>query len=341
MHVPRRASLYRVAHRAQASYGEGTRRYDGEVHHTTILGQIGGTPLLELRRLGVPPGVRLFAKLEGQNPGGSIKDRIALRMVRAAEAEGRLRPGDTLVEPTTGNTGIALSVVGQALEYRVRVVVPSNVFPAIAELMRAYGAEITWSPAEQGIRGARELAQQLAAQDGLVMLDQFANQQNCLAHYETTGPEILADLPQVDALIAGLGTGGTLMGVGRRLKEANPATKVLAVEPHPGVQVQGLKSLEDGFIPPILDLGLLDGKILVRSRAAFLGAHRLARSEALFGGVSAGAVVHAAMRWAERVGRGNIVVILADAGWKYLGTPVWNAVPEYEEDDELDDVLWW
>jgi cysteine synthase B len=319
-------------------------RYDERVHHTDILGQVGRTPLLELTHLPLPPGVRLFAKLEGQNPSGSVKDRIALRMIRAAEEEGWLRPGATLVEPTTGNTGIALSVIGRRLGYRVRVVVPENVFPAIAELMRAYGAEITWSPANRGIRGAREIARQIAADEGAVILDQFANAENCAAHYQTTAPEILADLPRVDAFIAGLGTGGTLMGVGQRLKEANPASKVFAVEPqNPGVQVQGLKSLDDGFVPPILDLGLLDGKILVRSRSAFVGAHRLARHEGLFAGVSAGAVVHAALRWAERLERGNIVVLLADGGWKYVGTPVWNILPrgDDDEEDELDEILWW
>lgn len=311
------------------------------MHHTDILSEIGGTPLLELGHLGLPDGVRIFAKLEWYNPSGSVKDRIALRMIRAAEQEGLLIPGATLVEPTTGNTGIALSVVGRRLGYRVRVVVPANVFPAIAELMRAYAAEISWSPPEGGIRVARDLARQQADGEGLVLLDQFANEANVAAHYEGTGAEILADLPRVDAFIAGMGTGGTLMGVGRRLKEANPATRLMAVEPHPGVQVQGLKSLGDGFIPPILDLGLLDGKILVRSRSAFLGAHLLAAREGLFGGVSAGAVIHAARRWAERIGRGNIVVLLADAGWKYIGTPVWNAPSAEEEDDELDDILWW
>ncbi len=308
-----------------------------------LLARIGGTPLVELRHFDLPPGVHLYAKLEGRNPTGSVKDRIVLRMLRAAEREGRLQPGATIVEASTGNTGIALAMIGRLLGYRVRVVVPENVFPEIGRLLRVYGAEIDWVPAEHGVRQAMDLARALAAEQRLAILDQFANPENAATHYEETGPEILADLPHVDLFVGGLGTGGTVTGIGRRLKEANPATKVVAVEPFPGASVQGLRSLADGYVPPILDLALLDGKVLVRSRHAFSHAYRLMQHEGIFAGVSAGAVVHAALRFARRMQRGNVVCLFADAGWKYLGTSIWNPPSdEPDHDDESqDEVIWW
>jgi len=317
----------------------------------TILDTVGDTPLLELHHFEVPPGVRLFAKLEGQNPTGSVKDRIVLHMLQHAREDGSLRPGDTVVEASTGNTAIALAMMGRALGYRVRVVMPENVYPEIRRAVSAYGAEMVWVPAERGVKGAIEEAWRLAKSEGCLMLDQFGNQYNCLAHYETTGAEILADLARVDVFVAGLGTGGTLMGVGRRLKEANPDTQVVAVEPHPGFQLQGLKSLSDGYLPPILDLSLLDGKILVRSGQALEGARRLMEREGIFGGVSSGAVLRAGLRWARRLRSGNVVLLFADAGWKYLGSPAFapeahppsedgGSLPEGEE-EALDDVIWW
>ncbi len=311
------------------------------MHHDNILHAIGRTPLVELRNCSPKPGVRLFAKLEGENPTGSVKDRIAREMVLGAERRGQLRPGDTVVAASTGNTGISLAMIGRARGYKVRVVMPENVFPEIPRTLSAYGAMVQLVPADQGMRTAINLARELAEREGSLVLDQFADPQNVRAHYEMTGPEILADMPRVDVFVAGLGTGGTLMGVGRRLKEANPGTQVIAVEPHPGNQLQGLKSLADGFVPPILDLDQLDGKILVRSGHAFRAAAELMRREAIFAGVSSGAVLHAALKVASRLPRGNVVLLFADNGWKYLAADLWTAVPEVGDGEELDDIIWW
>jgi cysteine synthase B len=311
------------------------------MHHLHLTQAIGKTPLVELRHCSPKPEVRLFAKLEGWNPTGSVKDRVVREMLFAAQREGRIRPGDTVIEASTGNTGIALAMVGRALGYAVRVVMPENVYPEIPRVLAAYGAAVEWVPGDQGVRRAIDIARERAQREGWFFLDQFGNANNARAHYETTAPEILADLPQIDVLIAGLGTGGTLMGAGRRLKEANPRTQVIAVEPHPGNQLQGLKSLADGFIPPILDLDFLDGKILVRSGQAFRAAAELMRREAIFAGISSGAVLHAALKVARRLQRGNVVLIFADSGWKYLGTNLWNVVPEADAEEELDDTIWW
>ena len=312
------------------------------MHHTDIIDSIGNTPLVELKHCSPKQGVRLFAKLEGTNPTGSIKDRIVKQMVLDAEKEGLLRPGATIIEASTGNTGIALAMVGRSRGYGVHVVMPENVYPEIPRTLSAYGAVVEQIPADQGVRGAMDVARDIAKTKGWLMMDQFCNPSNTYAHYETTGVEILSDLPHVDVVVAGLGTGGTLMGVGRRLKEANPDTRVIAVEPHPGYQVQGLKSLADGFIPPILDFGLLDGKILVRSAHAFRAAAEIMRREAIFAGVSSGAVLHAAEKVAARMERGNLVLIFADSGWKYLATNLWTLpVSTAGEGEELDDVIWW
>ena len=306
-----------------------------------LLGTIGGTPLVELQHCSPRQEVRLFAKLEGHNPTGSVKDRIVWQMLMEARREGRLQPGRGIIEASTGNTGIALAMVGRALGYDVRIVMPENVFPEIPRAIAVYGALVEWVATEEGVRRAIDVARERAAQEGWFFLDQFGNPQNVQAHYDTTGPEILEDIPEVDAFVAGLGTGGTLMGAGRRLKEANPATRIIAVEPHPGNQLQGLKSLADGFIPPVLDLGRLDGKILVRSQHAFRATAELMRREALFVGVSSGAVLHAALKVAQRMERGNVVLLFADSGWKYLGTNLWLSPPEAGEGEELDDTIWW
>jgi cysteine synthase B len=312
------------------------------MHHTDIIDSIGDTPLVELKHCNPKPGVRLFAKLEGTNPTGSVKDRIVKEMVLDAEREGALQPGGTIIEASTGNTGIALAMVGRSRGYEVHVVMPENVYPEIPRTLTAYGALVEQIPAENGVRGAMEVAREMARRNGWLMMDQFCNPSNTKAHYETTGPEILADLSQVDVFLAGLGTGGTLMGVGQRLKEANPGCQVIAVEPHPGYQVQGLKSLADGFIPPILDFGLLDGKILVRSAHAFRAAAEIMRREAIFAGVSSGAVLHAAEKVAARMERGNVVLVFADSGWKYLATNLWTQdVAVAGDGEELDDVIWW
>ncbi len=311
------------------------------MHHTHILNTIGDTPLVELPHCSHNPAVRLFAKLEGRNPTGSVKDRIVREMVLEEQRSGRLQPHGRIIEASTGNTGIALAMVGRALGHEVRIVMPENVFLEIPRTLAAYGAQIQWVPGELGVRRAIDVAREIARTEGWVMLDQFSNPVNVLAHYEGTAAEILRDLPRVDVFVAGLGTGGTLMGVGRRLKEANPSTQVFAVEPHPGNQVQGLKSLADGFIPPLLDYNLLDGKILVRSGHAFRAAAELMRREAIFAGVSSGAVLHAAMKVIRRLSSGNVVLLFADSGWKYLNTALWTNPPEVEESEELDDVIWW
>ena len=305
------------------------------------LDAIGNTPLVELSRITPKKGVRIFAKMEGNNPTGSLKDRIAKYMIEHAERSGELTKDKTILEPTSGNTGIALAMIGRRKGYKVKVVIPENATPERRQLLEIFGAEMIYSDGTKGSNGAIELAQKLAAQDKtLYMPFQYGNPANPLAHYETTGVEILNDLPEVDVFVAGLGTGGTLMGVGRRLKEVNPKTKVIAVEPHPGDLVQGLRSLDEGFIPPILDTSLLDSKIMVDSRCAFAATKDLTTKEGIFAGVSSGAVVHVAIRMAHRMEKGNIVVILCDNGWKYVSLGVWHKeFPELGEN--MYSHLWW
>ncbi|HNM78608.1 MAG TPA: cysteine synthase family protein [Tepidiformaceae bacterium] len=314
----------------------------------TVAEMVGNTPLVELRTLSPNPQVRLFAKLEGQNPTGSIKDRIVLRILESARTAGALQPGQRIVEASTGNTGVALALFGQLLGHPVDVCVPESVYPEIEELLAAYGATIHRVPRQAGIKSAREVALRMAAQTGAYYLGQFDTAVNSRTHYETTAAEILADLEGeggADAFIAGMGTGGTITGCGRRLKEANPACLVYGVEPRLGVHVQGLHSLADGFIPPVLDETVLDGKFIVGNRHAFSHARRAMLAEGLFGGISSGAVLHAGMRLAMRMERGNIVLVFADGGWKYLGTDLWrDDAGEDEHDkaeDPLDDILWW
>ncbi len=306
-----------------------------------ILDAIGNTPLVELTRISPKRAVRIFAKMEGNNPTGSLKDRIAKYMIEQAERSGELTKAKTILEPTSGNTGIALAMIGRRKGYKVKVVIPENATPERRQLLEIFGAEMIYSDGTKGSNGAIELAQRLAAEDtSLYMPYQYGNPANPLAHYETTGVEILNDLPEVDVFVAGLGTGGTLMGVGRRLKEVNPKTKVIAVEPHPGDLVQGLRSLDEGFIPPILDTSLLDGKIMVDSRCAFAATRDLTNKEGIFAGVSSGAVVHVAIRMAHRLEKGNIVVILCDGGWKYVSLGVWHKeFPELGEN--MYSHLWW
>lgn len=311
----------------------------------SVAALVGNTPMVELKSLSPSPQVRLFAKLEAQNPTGSIKDRIVLRILESAKRSGALAPGQRIVEASTGNTGVALALYGRLLGHPVDVCVPDSVYPEIEQLLRVYGARIRRVARQAGIKTAREVAQAIAVQEGAYYLGQFDSAENVAAHYETTGAEILADVPHVDVLVAGIGTGGTISGVGRRLKEANPACHIFGVEPRLGVHVQGLKSLDDGFIPPVLDESVLDGKIIVGNRHAFSHARRAMLAEGLFGGISSGAVLHAAMRAASRLKRGNIVMIFADGGWKYLGTDLWSmddtdpAIEQHE--DPLDDILWW
>lgn len=305
-----------------------------------ILEAIGNTPLVELRRISPKPAVRIFAKLEGVNPTGSLKDRIAKYMVEAAERSGALTKDKIILEPTSGNTGIALAMVARLKGYKVKVVVPDNVTVERRQLMELFGAEILYSDGSQGTNGSIKLAQQLAEDPRYFMPYQYGNPANPLAHYETTAAEILRDCPEVDVLVAGLGTGGTLMGCARRLKEHNPRIRVVAVEPHPGDLVQGLRSLDEGFIPPILDPSLLDSKIIVDSRCAFAATKDLTTKEGIFAGVSSGAVIHCAIRVAHRMDRGTIVCVLCDGGWKYVSLGVWfKDFPPVGEN--IQSHVWW
>jgi cysteine synthase len=299
---------------------------------SSLLDLIGSTPLVELTRI-QPPGRRIYAKLEGQNPTGSIKDRVALAMVESAG----LAPGTKLLEPTSGNTGISLALVAKLKGLELTCVMPANATPERRILLELYGATIVESPGELGSNGAVAMAQEIAERDdSYTMLFQYANEANPRAHYEGTGAEIERDLPHVDALVAGLGTGGTLMGTGARLREAFPGVQVVAAEPLPGDPVMGLRSLEDGYVPPILDVSKLDRKLLVSNAEAAAAVHALLDREGIFAGVSAGAVVHVARRAAEDLPEGAVVVcVLADGGWKYLSAPFWRG----EEIDEA--VLWW
>ena len=302
----------------------------------SLLELVGNTPLVELRRLTPKPSVRLYAKLEGQNPTGSIKDRIALAMIEAAEAAGELEPGRELLEPTSGNTGIALALVAKLKGYPLTCVLPENATQERRRLLRLYGATIVESPGEEGSNGAVRVALELAGREPRYFMPfQYANEANPRAHYEGTGAEIAAALDRVDVLVAGLGTGGTLMGAGERLRESFPDVVVAAAEPLPGDPVMGLRSLDDGYIPPILDVDRLDRKLLVSNEDAVAGVHALLDEEGIFAGVSSGAVVHVAQRIAGELDEGVVVCVLADGGWKYLSAGFWQG-------GEIDESkLWW
>ncbi len=292
--------------------------------YESILDSIGNTPLVGVHALSPNPAVRIYAKLEGQNPGGSSKDRIALKMVEMAEADGRLRPGDTILEPSSGNTGIGLALVARLRGYGLRVVMPENVSVERRQLLEIFGAEVTPSPAEEGSNGAIRLSEEIGLADpDLVTLFQYGNPANPLAHYEGTGPEIWRDCPEVDVFVAGLGTSGTLMGVGRYLKERNPAIRIVAVEPPAGELVQGLRSLDDGFVPPIFDPTILDRKFMVRPRESIEWTRRLLDECGVFSGISSGAAAAGAAKMATTMDSGTIVTLFPDAGWKYLSSGAW------------------
>jgi cysteine synthase len=311
------------------------------MRYGNILETIGNTPLVELKSFSPRPGVQIFAKLEGVNPTGSIKDRIALQMINDAEASGKLKPGSVLLEPTSGNTGIALAMICRVKGYKFVAVMPDNVTSERRQMLELFGAKIIFSDGKLGSNGAVRLAQQMAQEDErYVMLYQYGNPANPGAHYNGTAVEIIRDLPDVDVFVAGLGTGGTLVGNARRLKEYNPAIKVVAAEPLQGDGVQGLRSLEDGFIPPVLDLSLLDARILVPGREAIRRTRQLKDQEGIFAGPSCGAALHAALRYAEKLEQARIVVILADGGWKYLSEDLWTLELEELEDNLEAKVLW-
>jgi len=308
---------------------------------TSVLDLIGSTPLVELPKLSPKPDVRLYAKLEGQNPTGSIKDRVAKAMIEAAEASGELEPGRALLEPTSGNTGIALAMIARLKGYPLTCVMPENATEERKRLLRLYGAQIVSSPAEEGSNGAVRLALAMAAADPRWFVPfQYANQANVRAHYEGTGAEIAAALDRVDVLVAGLGTGGTLMGAGERVRETFPDVVVAAAEPMPGDPVMGLRSLDDGYVPPILDVTRLDRKVLVSNEDSVAAVRELLRLEGILGGVSAGAVLHVARRLADELDEGVVVAVLADGGWKYLSADFWDA-PDDDLESSMESTVWW
>ncbi len=304
-----------------------------------LLSLVGNTPLVELQRLAPKSGVRIYAKLEGQNPTGSIKDRVAKAMIEAAEASGDLEPGRRLLEPTSGNTGISLALVAKLKGYPLTCVMPENATAERIRVLRLYGADIIFSPADEGSNGAVRMALELAERNpDLFMPFQYGNDANPRAHYEGTGAEIAEALDRVDVLVAGLGTGGTLMGTGDRLRESFPDIVVAAAEPLPGDPVMGLRSLADGYVPPILDVTKLDRKVLVSNAESVAGLHALLDLEGVFGGVSAGAVVHVARKLAEEIDEGVVVCVLADAGWKYLSADFWDA---RDIEQSMEKTVWW
>ncbi len=304
-----------------------------------IVESIGNTPLVELPRLSPNPDVRIYAKLEGHNPTGSVKDRVAKSMIEAAEAEGLILPGQTILEPTSGNTGIALAMICRRKGYKLKVVMPDNVTAERAQLLSMYGAEIVYSEGPKGSNGAVEVALEMSQDPQYYMPYQYGNEANPNAHYYGTAVEILEELDEVTAFVGGLGTGGTLMGNGRRLKEENPETLIVAAEPMQGELVDGLRSLDDGFIPPIIDITLLDRKIMVSNRDAIVWTRKLLEEEGVFAGVSSGAIARIANRIAGELDGGNVVFLIPDDGWKYLSSGVYTK--PIEEIENLDSTVWW
>ena len=301
-----------------------------------VLELIGNTPLVELRPVG---DVRIYAKLESQNPTGSIKDRVAKAMIEAAEASGELEPGRELLEPTSGNTGISLALVAKLKGYPLTCVMPENATEERKRLLRLYGAQIVYSPGDQGSNGAVRAALELAEREPRYFMPfQYANEANPRAHYEGTGAEIAAALERIDVVVAGLGTGGTLMGVGERLRETFPDVVVAAAEPLPGDPVMGLRSLDEGYVPPILDVSKLDRKVLVSNEDSVREVRRLLDEDGLFAGVSSGAVGHVARKLAAELDDGVVVAILADGGWKYLSADFWD-VEDVER--SMESTVWW
>ena len=303
--------------------------------HQSILDLIGNTPVVDVSKLSPNPDVKIYAKLENQNPAGSVKDRIAKSMVLQAEKQGLLKPGSTLIEPSSGNTGIALAMIASMRNYQLKIVLPQNVSIERKQLLEVWGAEIIPSPGELGSNGAVKLAQELAIQNpDWVFLYQYGNESNPQVHYETTGPEILDDVPDITHFVAGLGTSGTLMGVGTFLRERKKDIQILAVEPPSGEAVQGLRSLEDGFIPPVFEnwkgLEILNGKRIVRPQESIHYTRQLAKECGIFSGISSGAALAGAIRVAEKIKTGVIVFIVCDGGWKYLSTGAWSC--------DIDDV---
>ncbi len=309
-------------------------RYD------SILDAIGDTPLVGISRMSPKPRVRLWAKLEGSNPTGSTKDRIALRMIEDAEASGELTPDKTILEPTSGNTGIALAMVARRKGYALTVVIPDNASEERIGLLRLFGAEIVFSDGRKGTNGSIEVARALARDERYFMPFQYGNPANPKAHEEGTAVEILRDLPDVSHFVAGMGTGGTLTGVGRALHAHDASIQVIAAEPELGDLVYGLRSLEEGFVPPIFDPAQIDRKFLVDSTDSLRATRELTAREGIFSGISSGAVVHVAQRIAQDLEEGDVVCLLADGGWKYLSTQAW-ADDVAAAEKGVEESLWW
>ncbi|HUN78121.1 MAG TPA: cysteine synthase family protein [Solirubrobacteraceae bacterium] len=320
---------------------EGLRNKPCGGRYGDIVQSIGNTPLIELPRLSPKPGVRIWAKLESRNPTGSVKDRVARALIEDAEEKGALAPGQTILEPTSGNTGISLAMICSRKGYPLQVVMPENVTPERTQLLRMYGAQIVYSEGSKGSNGAVEKALDMAQADSSYYMPyQYGNPANPNAHYNGTALEILEELDEVSAFVAGLGTGGTLMGNGRRLKETfGENIKIVAAEPMQGEPVQGLRSLDDGFIPPIIDISLLDRKIFVTNRDAILWTRKLLDEESVFAGVSSGAIARVAVRIAGELDEGNVVFIVADDGWKYLSSGIYTR--PVDEIENLDGTVWW
>lgn len=301
---------------------------------------VGNTPLVGIQKLSPNRNVRLWAKLEGQNPTGSLKDRIALKMIEEAEASGELSEDRVLLEPTSGNTGISLAFLARRRGYRLVCVMPETASKERTQMIQLFGGEVVYSPGKEGSNGAITMAQQMVEEDSkYLMLYQYGNEANPQAHYDTTGPEILRDLPEVTHFVAGLGTGGTLTGVGRFFAKNKPEVRIIAAEPEQGDLVYGLRSLDEGFIPPILDQSVLHGKVKVKAEDSVAWTQALAKEEGIFAGISAGATVFVARRYAERVDEGDIVCLFADGGWKYLSTEIWTT--QLEEAAERVEYMPW
>ncbi|GAC1363310.1 MAG: cysteine synthase [Actinomycetota bacterium] len=299
-----------------------------------ITGLVGNTPLVGVSSLSPNPQVRIWAKLEGQNPTGSVKDRIARAMLDAAERSGELTKGRIILEPTSGNTGISLAFLARRRGYPLVCAMPETASEERRQLIQAYGAEIVLTDGEYGSNGAIERAKQMAAEEPrYLMLYQYGNAANPGAHYETTGPEVLRDLPQITHFVAGLGTGGTLTGVGRYLKEHRPEVQIIAAEPHQGDLVYGLRSLDDGFVPPVFDATVLDGRHKVSAEDSVIWTRNVLAQEGIFCGISSGATLHVARKIAQRIPSGDIVCLFADGGWKYLSTRIWTKPTEQGASD--------
>jgi [CysO sulfur-carrier protein]-thiocarboxylate-dependent cysteine synthase len=314
------------------------------MRYDSLLDSLGRTPLVGLPRLSPAPDARLWAKLEDRNPTGSVKDRAAFFMVAEAEKEGRLRPGSTLLEPTSGNTGISLAMVAKLRGYRLICVMPENTSAERRQLLEMYGAEIIFSPGAGGSNEAVRVAKGLAAENpDWVMLYQYGNEANSLAHYETTGPELLEDLPSITHFVAGLGTTGTLMGTGRYLRERVPGVQIVAAEPRYGELVYGLRNIDEGFVPELYDESVLTSRFSVTSADALRRTRQLLDLEGLFAGISSGAAVHAALAMAEKAAaagqRADVAVMIADGGWRYLSTGAYTGTLE-EAEARLEGQLW-